>query len=68
MDYEHQPTRGPGLWVGAGALTAIGGVALVWVTRDDAVRWTLAIAGWALFGIGVVTTMAGLWWAARHRR
>jgi len=67
MDYEHQPTPGPTVWIGAGALAALGGGALLWVsltTGNDAV---LTVIGSILLAGGVVSAVAGIWRALRRR-
>ena len=67
MDYEHQPTPGPTVWISAGALAALGGGALLWVsltTGNDAV---LTVIGSILLAGGVVSAVAGIWRALRRR-
>lgn len=46
MDYEHQPTPGPAVWIGAGLLVAVDGADLLWVSRVDADDVVLAVTGW----------------------
>ncbi|NMM92191.1 hypothetical protein B2J88_49460 [Rhodococcus sp. SRB_17] len=53
MDYEHQPMHGPGVWIGAGLLVTVGGVALLWVSRSASGDQALAVAGWGHGGRGL---------------
>lgn len=68
MDYEHEPTRGPGAWIGAGLLVAVGGAALIVVSRVEPGSLLSAVIGWVLVGVGVMTAAVAVWWSARRRR
>lgn len=68
MDYEHQPTPGAAVWIGAGLLVTVGGAALLWVSRVDAGDVELAVAGWSTVVVGVTSAAAGVWHALLHQR
>lgn len=63
MDHEHQPTPGPAVWIGAGALVAVGGISLLWASDGF---WTTVIGG-TLVAAGIGSTMTGARWARRRR-
>jgi membrane protein implicated in regulation of membrane protease activity len=63
MDHEHQPTPGPAVWIGAGALVAVGGISLLWV--PDA-PWTNVMGG-VLVATGIGSATIGTWRARRRR-
>ncbi|MFF2050675.1 hypothetical protein ACFVU2_03650 [Leifsonia sp. NPDC058194] len=67
VDYEHQPTPGPVVWIGAGALAAAGGAALLWLGVASGEAATMVL-GVTLGAAGVVTAVGGVWRAARTRR
>lgn len=66
MDFEHQPTPGPAVWIGAGLLTAIGGASLLWVTNAPSSDAATTIIGSILVVAGLASTAAGVW-RKRHR-
>ncbi|MFD6517064.1 hypothetical protein [Rhodococcus sp. NPDC060176] len=68
MGYEHQPTPGPAVWIGAGLLVAVGGAALLWVSRVDAGDVALAVAGWITVVVGLTGIAVGVWRAILHRQ
>ncbi|MFK0242644.1 hypothetical protein ACIQTX_17475 [Microbacterium sp. NPDC090281] len=63
MDHEHQSTPGPAVWIGAGALVAVGGISLLWAS--DGV-WMTAIGG-ALVAAGIGSAAIGTRLARRRR-
>lgn len=66
MDFEHQPTPGPAVWIGAGVLVAIGGAALLWMANASSSDAVTAIIGWVLVVAGLASTAGGVW-RKRHR-
>lgn len=68
MAYEHEPTRGPGVWVGAALLVAVGGGSMAWVSHTTPDGFIFAAIGWILVGVGVLTASVATWWARRRRR
>ncbi|MFE4502263.1 hypothetical protein ACFRFQ_20630 [Rhodococcus sp. NPDC056743] len=60
MNYEHEPTPGPGVWIGAGALCVVGGLSLVWAQISTVIGLLVAVAGLA-------TLAGGMWYAVRRR-
>ena len=68
MDYEHQPTPGPVVWIGAGLLTVIGGGALLWVSIAETGDPTPAAFGGVLMIAGLASVFFGTRRAVQHRR
>lgn len=66
MDFEHQPTPGPAVWIGAGVLVAIGGAALLWMANASSSDAVTTIIGWVLVVAGLASTVAGFW-RKQHR-
>ena len=64
MDYEHQPTPGPAVWIGAGLLVAVGGASMLWTSSDPA----LTVIGSILLIAGLACAGAGFGRVLRRRR
>jgi hypothetical protein len=54
MDDEHQPTPGPGVWIGVGLLVVVGGAALLWVGVESG-EPSMVVFGSIIVAAGVVS-------------
>lgn len=68
MDYQNQPTPGPAVWIGAGLLTVIGGVALLWLSIAETGDPIPAALGGVLVIAGLASAFFGTRRAIQYRR
>lgn len=52
VDWEHEPTSGPVVYLGGGVLGAVGGVSLLWIAAASS-------AGWGVVALGAAVLVAG---------
>ena len=67
MDYQHQPTPGPAVWIGAGLLVAVGGASMLWAAGGASLD-LLPIIGAILLITGLACAGAGFGRFLRARR
>ena len=67
MDYQHQPTPGPAVWIGAGLLVALGGASMLWAAGGASLD-LLPIVGSILLVAGLACAGAAIGRLLRARR
>ena len=67
MDYQHQPTPGPAVWIGAGLLVALGGASMLWAAGGASLD-LLPIIGSILLVAGLACAGAAIGRLLRARR
>lgn len=70
VDWEHEPTSGPAVFVGAGVLSAIGGAAVLWtqIASSSPVEPGVVVLAVALLAFGTISAGLAIRLLQRGRR
>ncbi|KAA1399220.1 hypothetical protein [Aeromicrobium ginsengisoli] len=68
VDWEHQPTSGPAVFLGAGIMTALAGASLLWISATSSTDRGLVIFGIAALVAGLCSAGLASHQLLRRRR